>query len=175
MPAKFPYDHWIKAVQWHGDLKVVAVVNTEAEWNDARTLLTPLENVVVEAVVWSSAQKDPPAISTDSFPLKLMVLTGDDIQRHLLPDTLHVEATGLGGRDLTYPIPFGTSLLERTKKGSWSTDPRLHPWRKQCLSQECLEAQKPCRSLHWAGVRLHTNSWCFIISPWTVPSIGKNY
>jgi len=49
MPAKFPTDQWIKAVQWHGDSKVVAVVNTEAEWADAKTLLAPLENVVVEA------------------------------------------------------------------------------------------------------------------------------
>ena len=69
MPAKFPTDQWIKAVQWHGDSQVIAVVNTEAEWADAKTLLTPLENVVVEAeskqgaVVWSSAQKDPPAIN----------------------------------------------------------------------------------------------------------------
>ena len=105
MPGKFPTDQWIKAVQWHGDSKVIAVINTEAE-----TLLAPLENVVVEAeskqgvVVWSSAQKDPPAIPTDSFPLQLAVLTGDDIQQHL-PETLHVEATGLGGRDLSYPIP----------------------------------------------------------------------
>ena len=100
MPGKFPTDEWIKAVQWHGDLKVVAIINTEAEWADATTLLAPLENVVVEAeskqgvVVWSSAQKDPPAIPTDSFLLQLAVLTGDDIQRHL-PETLHVEATGL--------------------------------------------------------------------------------
>ena len=68
MPAKFPTDQWIKAVQWHGDSKVIAIVNTEAEWADANTLLAPLENVVVEAeskqgvVVWSSAQKDPPAL-----------------------------------------------------------------------------------------------------------------
>ena len=108
-------------MQWHGDSKVVAGVNTEAEWADAKTLLTSLENVVVEveskqgAVVSSSTQKDPPAIPTDSLPLKLVVLTGNDIQRHL-PETLHVEATGLGGRDLSYPIPWDTSLapLEET-------------------------------------------------------------
>ena len=99
-------------MQWHGDSKVVAVVNTEAEWADAKTLLAPLENVVVEAeskqgaVVWSSAQKDPP----DSLPLKLVVLTGNDIQRHL-PETLHVEATGLGERDLSYPLPWETLSL----------------------------------------------------------------
>ena len=112
MPSKFPFDHWIKAVQWHGDSKVVAVVNTEAEWADAKTLLTPLENIVVEAeskqgaVVWSSAQKDHPVIPTDSLPIKLVVRPGNDIQRHL-PDTLHVEATGLGGEGPHVPHPLG--------------------------------------------------------------------
>ena len=68
MTPKFPLDHWIKAVQWHGDSKVAAVVNTMEEWVDAQKLLTPLENIVVEAestegtVVWSSTQKDRPAI-----------------------------------------------------------------------------------------------------------------
>ena len=36
MPSKFPLDHWIKAVQWHGDSKVAAVVSTEDEWAQAR-------------------------------------------------------------------------------------------------------------------------------------------
>ena len=131
MPAKFPTDQWIKAVQWHGDSKVIAVVNTEAEWADAKTLLAPLENVVVEAeskqgaVVWSSAQKDPPAIPVDSLPLKLYVLTGDDIQRHL-PETLHVEATGLGGRDLSYPICWDISI-RTDKEGQSVYGPSLAP------------------------------------------------
>ena len=101
------------------------------EWADATTLLAPLENVVVEAeskqgvVVWSSAQKDPPAIPTDSFPLHLAVLTGDDIQRHL-PETLHVEATGLGGRDLSYPIPWDIST-RTDKEGQAVYGPSLAP------------------------------------------------
>ena len=131
MPGKVPTDQWIKAVQWHGDSKVIAVINTEAEWADATTLLAPLENVVVEAeskqgvVVWSSAQKDPAAIPTDSFPIQLAVLTGDDIQRHL-PETLHVEATGLGGRDLSYPIPCDISI-RTDKEGQAVYGPSLTP------------------------------------------------
>ena len=115
MPPKFPLDHWIKAVQWHGDSKVAAVVNTMDEWVDAQKLLTPLENIVVEAestqgtVVWSSTQKDHQAILEDSLPLKLVVRPERDIQRRL-PHTLQVEATGLGGRDLTHPIPWDISI-----------------------------------------------------------------
>ena len=127
MTPKFPLDHRIKAVQWHGDSKVAAVVNTVDEWVDAQKLLTPLENIVVEAesVVWSSTQKDHPAILEGFLPLKLAVRPEHDIQRHL-PDTLHVEATGLGGRDLTYPS-LGTFQLERTKRGSRYMGPSLAP------------------------------------------------
>ena len=84
MPDKFPTDQWIEAVRWHGDTKIAAIVHTAAEWEDAKTLLARLENVVVEAeskqgaVVWSSAQNNPPAIPTDSFPLQLTVLTGNE-------------------------------------------------------------------------------------------------
>ena len=93
--------------------------------------LQRLENVVVEAeskqgaVVWSSAQNDPPAIPTDSFPLQLIVLTGNEIQRHL-PETLHVEATGLGGRDLSYPIPWDISIRS-DKEGQSVYGPSLAP------------------------------------------------
>ena len=86
------------------------MIQTEAEWADAKTILAKLENVVVEAesqhgvVVWSSAQDCPHAIPTNSYPLKLIVVPEEEIQRHL-PETLHVEATGLGGRYLSFPIP----------------------------------------------------------------------
>ena len=109
LPDKFPHDQWIEAVRWHGDTKIAAIIHTEAEWADAKIILSTLEKVVVEAeskhgvVVWSSAQNGLPTIPTDSCPLQLIVLPGDEIQRHL-PETLHVEATGHGARDLSYPI-----------------------------------------------------------------------
>ena len=115
MPDKFPRDQWIEAVRWHGDTKIAAIIHTEAEWADAKIILSKLENVVVEAesrngeVVWSSAQDCPPTIPNGSYPLQLIVVPGEEIQRHL-PETLHVEATGLGGRDLLYPIPWDISI-----------------------------------------------------------------
>ena len=93
--------------------------------------LATLENVVVEAesqhgvVVWSSAQNCPPTIPTDSYPLQLIVLPGEEIQRHL-PETLHVEATGLGGRDLSYPIPWDISIRS-DKEGQSVYGPSLDP------------------------------------------------
>ena len=109
LPAKFPHDQWNEAVRWHGDTKLAATFQNEAEWADAKIILAKLENVVVEAesqhgvVVWSSTQNCPSPIPADSYPLQLIVVPGEEIQRHL-PETLHVEATGLGGRDLLYLI-----------------------------------------------------------------------
>ena len=76
-------------------------------------------------VVWSSTQKDHPAIPEGSLPLKLVVRPENDIQRHL-PDTLHVEATGLGGMDLTYPIPWDISI-RTDKEGQSVYGPSLAP------------------------------------------------
>ena len=63
----------------------------------------------------------PTTIPADSYPLQLIVVPGEEIQRHL-PETLHVEATGLAGRDLLYPIPWDISI--RSDKEGRSMDLR---------------------------------------------------
>ena len=142
MTPKFPLDHWIKAVQWHGDSKVAAVVNTMDEWVDAQKLLTPL--VVVEAestqgtVVWSSTQKDHPAISEGSRPLKLVVRPEHDIQRHLPHRT----------------PSLGTFQLDRTKRGSRYMGPLSHLWKKQCSSITAVGALRPYESPWILGASL---------------------
>ena len=96
-----------------------------------KIILAKLENVVVEAesqhgvVVWSSTQNCPSPIPADSYPLQLIVVPGEEIQRHL-PETLHVEATGLGGRDLLYPIPWDISIRS-DKEGQSIYGPSLAP------------------------------------------------
>ena len=59
------------------------------------------------------------------YPLQLIVLPGEEIQRQL-PETLHVEATGLGGRDLSYPIPWDISIRS-DKEGQSVYGPSLAP------------------------------------------------
>eukprot|EP00434_Breviolum_minutum_P037054 symbB.v1.2.032844.t1/scaffold3995.1/size82977/8 len=131
LSAKFPHDQWNEAVRWHGDTKLAATIQNEAEWADAKIILAKLENVVVEAesqhgvVVWSSTQNCPSPIPADSYPLQLIVVPGEEIQRHL-PETLHVEATGLGGRDLLYPIPWDISIRS-DKEGQSIYGPSLAP------------------------------------------------
>ena len=131
LPAKFPHDQWNEAVRWHGDTKLAATIQNEAELADAKIILSKLEKVVVEAesrhgvVVWSSTQNCPTTIPADSYPLQLIVLPGEEIQRHL-PETVHVEATGLGGSDLLYPIPWDISIRS-DKEGQSIYGPSLAP------------------------------------------------
>ena len=92
-----------------GDTKIAAIIHSDAEMAEVKIILGKLENVVVEAesqqgvVVWSSTQKCPPSIPSNAYPLRLTVLPG-------LPETLQVEATGLGGRDLVYPFLWDISI-----------------------------------------------------------------
>ena len=131
LPAKFPHDQWNEAVRWHGDTKLAATIQNEAELADAKIIFSKLENVMVEAesrhgvVVWSSTQNCPTTIPADSYPLQLIVAPGEEIQRRL-PETLHVEATGLGGRDLLYPISWDISIRS-DKEGQSIYGPSLAP------------------------------------------------
>ena len=131
LTPRFPLDQWIQAVQWHGASRILAVVNTLEEWEEALKLLAPLERIVVEAkspqdyVVWTSAQSDSPTAMEGFLPLTLVVRPERDIQPHL-PATLHVETTGLGGRDLNYPTPWDISIRS-DKEGQSVYGPSLSP------------------------------------------------
>ena len=169
LPAKFPHDQWNEAVRWHGDTKLAAIIHNEAEWADANIILSKLGNVVVEAesqhgvVVWSSTQNCPSTIFADSYLLQLIVLSGEEIQRQ--------RDLGVG---ISCTLSPGTFPSDLTKKDSRSTDLRWLPWRKMSMFRPSLEARRQYRSLHWAGVRLHMNSWCSITLDWIAPSIGMH-
>ena len=142
----------------HGDTKLAATIQNEAEWADAKIILSKLENVVVEAesqhgvVVWSSTQNCPSTIPADSYPLQLIVVPGG----------------------ISCILSPGTFPSDLTKKDSRSTDLRWLPWKKLLMSRASLEARRQYRLLHWAGVRLHMNSWCSITLDWIAPSIGMH-
>ena len=123
LPAKFPHDQWNEAVRWHGDTKLAATIQNEAEWADAKIMVEAESQHGV--VVWSSTQNCPSTIPADSYPLQLIVVPGQEIQRRL-PETLHVEATGLGGRDLLNPIPWDISI-KSDKEGQSIYGPSLAP------------------------------------------------
>ena len=99
--------------------------------------------------VWSSTQKDPPAIPTDSLPLTLVVLTGNDIQRHL-PKNSHVEATGLEGKNLSYSTPWNISI-RTDKEGESVYGPSPAPLEETVVSSapRCFSPSGHCIGNVW--------------------------
>ena len=114
-----PLDHWIKAVQWHSDSEVAAVVSTEEEWADAQTLLAPGEHCCGGRVkAGRSSVVEHKRTTQPSLQISLscslcgqrMISSGT-----YLPPCMWKQR-GLGGRNLTYPIPWDISI--RTDKTS---------------------------------------------------------
>ena len=102
-------------MKWSGGMAIPNLLPLSRMKQSLQMPKSYLEKVVVEAesrqeVVWSSTQKCPTTILAE------IVLPGEEIQRHL-PETLHVEATGLGDRISCILFP-GTFPSDLTKKAS---------------------------------------------------------
>ena len=102
------------------------------------------------------------ACGDDAYPLELIVLPGEEIQRHL-PETLHVEATGLGGRDLLYPIPWDISIRS-DKEGQSIYGPSLAPMEETADIPGMFGGTETVQV-----TKLLMNSWCYITLDWTAP------
>ena len=93
----------------------VAVCANRTEWDDTRQMLELVDTVSVTVVsatgftLWTRGSVTWPELQDKDFSLRLLVHPEVRTQSHL-PDVLHVEATGLGGRDLGYPERWDISL-----------------------------------------------------------------
>ena len=105
LPDNFPHKRWALAVQKSFCTQEAAVCTCVTEWEEVRLILEQVltANVTVESsqgtTLWTRDSVCFPDPQQDEFPLRLLVHPETRDQSHL-PDTLHVEATGLGGRDL---------------------------------------------------------------------------
>ena len=64
--------------------------------------------------IWTKGSATWPTPQDQDFPLRLLVHPKVRTQSHL-PDVLHVEATGLGGRDLGFPKRWDISVRSDTE------------------------------------------------------------
>ena len=130
-----------------------------------------LENVVVEVesqhgvVVWSSAQNCPSTILADFYSLQLIVVPEEEIQRHL-SETRRQRNLEVG---ISCILSFGTFPSDLTRTVDLRTFAGSHGGK--CWSSGHLWRHGDSTGLHWAGVRLHMNSWCSITLDWIASSI----
>ena len=115
LPDSFPHARWVMAVQRSFCIQEAAVCTCGAEWEEVRRILELVStaNVTLESshgtTLWTRNSVCLPEPQDDEFLLRLLVYPKTRDQSHL-PDVLHVEATGLGGRDLGYPERWDISL-----------------------------------------------------------------
>ena len=115
LPDSFPHARWVMAVQRSFCTQEAAVCTCGAEWEEVRQILEQVctANVTLESLhgttLWTRSSVCLPEPLDDEFPLRLLVHPATRDQSHL-PEVLHVEATGLGGRDLGYPERWDISL-----------------------------------------------------------------
>ena len=115
LPVTFPHERWVLAVQRSFFTQEAAVCANRKEWAEIRQILEVVQTatVTVESSVgttlWTRDSVSLPTPQDDEFPLRLLVHPKTRDQSHV-PDVLHVEATGLGGRDLGYPERWDISV-----------------------------------------------------------------
>ena len=118
LPEFFPFGHWILAVKKSFLSQEVVVCSTRDQWDEVREMLQSVNTAEIilkskhGTTLWTKACSRLPIPLDDDFPLRVLAppLTRD--QAHM-PEVVHIEATGLGGKDIGLPVN-GTSLSELT-------------------------------------------------------------
>ena len=115
LPESFPHAQWVSAVFRSFSTQEAAICTGLAEWEEVRRILEQvctanLTLVSIQGVTLLTRNSVCfPEPQSNDFPLRLLVHPETRDQTHM-PDVLHIEATGLGGRDLGYPERWDLSL-----------------------------------------------------------------
>ena len=115
LPETFPHEKWVLAVQRSFLTQEAAVCRSRSDRDEVRQILELVQTatVTVESscgtTLWTKDSVCLPMPQDEEFPLRLLVHPTTRDQSHL-PEVVHVEATGLGGRDLGYPEKWDISI-----------------------------------------------------------------
>ena len=115
LPEFFPHERWVLAVRKSFLTQEVVVCPTRSQWEEVREILQSVRTAAVTleskngTTVWTKDSAGLPIPRDDEFPLRVLAhpLTRD--QAHM-PKVVHIEATGLGGRDIGLPERWDMSI-----------------------------------------------------------------
>ena len=115
LPEFFPLQQWIRAVKKSFLSQEVVTCATRAQWNEVCTMLQAVNTTEISlrskngTTLWTRASPRLPIPVDDEFPLQVLTppLTRDHAQ---MPEVVHIEATGLGGKDLGVEGPWDISI-----------------------------------------------------------------
>ena len=115
LPEFFPHERWVLAVQKSFLTQEVVVCPTRSQWDEVRQILQSVRTatVTVESkdgtTLWTKDSAGLPIPREDEFPLRVLTHPPTRDQAHR-PDVVHIEATGLGGRDIGFPERWDISI-----------------------------------------------------------------
>ena len=115
LPEFFPLQQWISAVKKSFLSQEVVTCATRAQWNEVCTMLQAVNTTEISlrskngTTLWTRASPRLPNPVDNEFPLQVLTppLTRDHAQ---MPEVVHIEATGLGGKDLGVEGPWDISI-----------------------------------------------------------------
>ena len=115
LPEFFPLQQWICAVKKSFLSQEVVTCATRAQWNEVCTMLQAVNTTEISlrskngTTLWTRASPRLPTPVDDAFPLQVLTppLTREHAQ---MPEVVHIEATGLGGKDLGVEGPWDISI-----------------------------------------------------------------
>ena len=115
LPEFFPLQQWISAVKKSFLSQEVVTCATRAQWNEVCTMLQAVNTTEISlrskngTTLWTRASPRLPIPVGDEFPLQVLTppLTREHAQ---MPEVVHIEATGLGGKDLGVEGPWDISI-----------------------------------------------------------------
>ena len=115
LPEFFPLQQWICAVKKSFLSQEVVTCATRAQWNEVCTMLQAVNATEISlrskngTTLWTRASPSLPTPVDDAFPLQVLTppLTREHAQ---MPEVIHIEATGLGGKDLGVEGPWDISI-----------------------------------------------------------------
>ena len=100
-------ERWVLAVRKSFLTQEIVVCPTRGQWEEVREILQSVRtaDVILKskngATLWTKASAGLPIPQDDEFPLRVLVPPVNRDQAHM-PEVVHIEATGLGGKDIGF-------------------------------------------------------------------------
>ena len=123
LPEFFPHEHWVLAVRKSFLSREIVVCSTRGQWEEVREILQSVSTAEIilksknGATLWTKASVSLPIPLDDEFPLRVLASPLNRDQAHM-PEVVHIEATGLGGKDIGLPDRWDMSI--RTEECLWA-------------------------------------------------------
>ena len=115
LPEFFPHEHWVLAIRKSFLSREIVVCSTRGQWEEVREIFQSVSTTEIilksknGATLWTKATVSLPIPLDNEFPLRVLGPPLNRDRAHM-PEVVHIEATGLGGKDIGLPDRWDMSI-----------------------------------------------------------------